>query len=204
MLFIAKTRQGTPAALTGASLKPGSLWLPLTKGTLLMPLAVHMWTLLTTQLLSVTVFPLADLRWVTKSVTATCLLALPARERHSPLAGEWCHLLAVAPPHRHTDPWQLQPGSLVSQIPWKGNRQIPGPGQRGNFRPPQAAGGSISVGTLQARRAGEGRASQGCGTPTPSPAARPPLREGDHPVPGPSRAKIWLHPASETPAGPSW
>ena len=34
-------------------------------------------------------------------------------------------------------------------------------------------------GTLQARTADEARAGEGCSAPTPSPAARPPLREGD-------------------------
>lgn len=65
MLFITETRQATPRAPTGVSLKPGPLWLPLTKGTLLMLPAVHVWLLLTTQLLSVSVFLLVDLKWVT-------------------------------------------------------------------------------------------------------------------------------------------
>ena len=55
----------------GAALKPGPLWLPLTKGTLLAPLAVHMWPPLTTHFLSVPVFLLADFRWVTENVPAT-------------------------------------------------------------------------------------------------------------------------------------
>lgn len=66
MLFIAETRQATPRAPTRASPKPGPLWLPLTKGTLLVPLAAHMWLPLTTQLLSVSIFLLADLRWSNK------------------------------------------------------------------------------------------------------------------------------------------
>lgn len=65
MLFITETGQVTPRAPTGVSLKPGPLWLPLTKGTFLMLLAVHMWLLLTTHLLSISVFLLGGFRWAT-------------------------------------------------------------------------------------------------------------------------------------------
>lgn len=82
MLFIAKMRQATPRAPTRASPKPGPLWLPMTKGTFLVPLAVHTWPLLTTRLLSVSVFLLAEWRWVIWSA-----LTLPAGES-GPAGGE--------------------------------------------------------------------------------------------------------------------
>lgn len=133
MLFIAETRQATPRAPTEASLKPGPLWLPLTKGTLLMPLAVHMWLLLTTQLLSVCIFLLADLRWV-MSVTATCLLTLPStkwpygRGNRCHLDGSCTHTytrtpgsfslvaLSLKPPGKGMGKYQVKGKGLISAL----------------------------------------------------------------------------------------
>lgn len=152
-----------------------------------MPLAVHMWPLLTTRVLSVFVFLLADFSWVTRSV-CTCRLTLPSREGGGPKAGgNQCHLDGSCTPIHTPGPWQLRPGSPVSQVPWK--RAGASSRAKGSLQPSTSSWRSVSLcGNFQAGRAGETRAREGSSRALePSPRSLP-IKEGKLPVPGPSQA----------------
>lgn len=91
-------------------------------------------------------------------------------------------LLEVAPPHMHTDPWQLILVALSSQGHWKGNGQIPGQEPRVN-----SARGSTSVGPSRQEEQVRGGQSH----PRAQPAWPPPQR-GKPPLPGPFQAGVQL------------
>lgn len=104
-----------------------------------------MWPLLTTRVLSVFVFLLADFSWVTRSV-CTCRLTLPSREGGGPkTGGNQCHLDGSCTPIHTPGPWQLRPGSPVSRVPWK--RAGASSRAKGSLRPSMSSWRSVSVGT---------------------------------------------------------